>query len=138
MREQFLFPRQLIEFADADLASNGGLVGTVPRAQTTTCRKDAGSVIALARMQEYLFEELFVKHVFAPLPAYLYGCGGCVHTPLMPTHIKHLRESNAERTRKTPGELFMYWFRARGYMTCSASWVGDYSCMRVWVMSVDS
>ena len=57
----------------------------------------------------------------------LYGYSGCIHAPLVPIHINILGELISLRIHaahvfapgqiqeSTPGELFMYWFRARGY-----------------------
>ena len=47
------------------------------------------------------------QYVFAPSPLPLYGYSGCIHTPLMSIHSCIF------------GELFMYWFRARGYIYLS-------------------
>ena len=60
-------------------------------------------------------------------PLCLYGYSGCIHTPLMPIHKNIFGELFSGRIHaahafapgriqeNTPGELFMYWFCARGY-----------------------
>ena len=56
-----------------------------------------------------------------PLP--LYGYSDCIHTPLMPIHENKFGELISQQIHAAhvfqeniPGELFMYWFRPRGYV----------------------
>ena len=63
------------------------------------------------------------------LPLPLYGYSGCIHTFLMPIHENIFGELLSKRIHavhvfapgrmqeNTPGELFMYWFPARGVIS---------------------
>ena len=90
-------------------------------------RIHVGPVFALVRIQDNIFEELFLKYVFAlwPCPLYLYSA--CIRTSLVPIHENIFGElisvqihaahvfTPGRIQENIPGELFMYWFRARGY-----------------------
>ena len=78
-------------------------------------------------MQETIFEELFLKYVFALWPCPLYSYIACIRISLVPVHKNIFWElisvqihaahvfTPGRMQENTPGELFMYWFRARGY-----------------------
>ena len=84
-----------------------------PRHKTNTCRKFSseinicmnacGAVFALARMQENIFEKLLSDYLpnFGGIHCSVNTCPACICT--------------RATTGKIPGELFMYWFRARRY-----------------------
>ena len=77
-----------------------------------------------------------------PLP--LYGCSGCIISSLMPIHKNMFAEFISEQIHaahvfaprriqeNTPGELFMYWFRARGYITLQELFSFIYVIIQKW------
>ena len=108
-----------------------------PRHKIDTCRKNleeyifarvhVGPAFALSRTQENILEE-FCICTFAPLTS-VWKKSGCIHAHLVPIHQNIFGELISLRMHaayvfapgriqeSTPGELFMYWFRARGYVT---------------------
>ena len=91
-------------------------------------RIHVGPVFALVRIQENILEELFLKYVFALWPCPLYWHSACIRTSLGPIHKNISGElisvqihaahvfTPGRIQENIPGELFMYWFRARGYL----------------------
>ena len=113
-----------------------GVLSDAPRHKTDTCRKKileelifarihVGPVFALVRIQENIFEELFLKYVFALWPCPLYSYSACIRISLVPIHKNIFGElisvqihaahvfTPGRIQENIPGELFMYWLRIR-------------------------
>ena len=101
-----------------------------PRHKTDTCSfcaNTCGACIRTSANTGKYFWELFLKYVFALWPCPLYWYSACIRTSLVPIHKNISGElisvqihaahvlTPGRIQENIPGELFMYWFRARGY-----------------------